>query len=45
MVNTPLNPLLREIRQLARLQGAADKTDRDLLAEFLARRDESAFAT
>jgi RNA polymerase sigma factor (sigma-70 family) len=44
MASTELSPVLRQIHHLAGLQAAAGRGDRDLLGEFVARGDESAFA-
>src|SRR5437879_8799411 len=44
MADTELNPVLRRIHHLAGLQAAASRADRDLLGEFVARGDETAFA-
>jgi RNA polymerase sigma factor (sigma-70 family) len=44
MADTERNPVLRRIHHLAGLLSAAGRGDPDLLAAFVARRDETAFA-
>jgi RNA polymerase sigma factor (sigma-70 family) len=44
MAESELHPVIRHIRRLASLQPALGRTDRQLLQEFSAHRDEAAFA-
>src|SRR5262245_65397528 len=44
MTQTPLTPVLREVRKLAGLRVAAAQSDNELLESFLAGHDEAAFA-
>src|SRR5579885_2167635 len=44
MANTPLNPVLRHIRKLAATEHVKEQTDVQLLQEFAAQNDQTAFA-